>query len=296
MKTKIFTALAAGVLLLGACKGSGGSYDNEKSTNSADTASVSPAAVTAKTDKLDDAKLVKTADMRIKVKDVGKATETVTALTAKYGGMVIHHQMQTTNEGSQDLSVGNDSMMHISSFSSVADMTVNVPPNHLEDFMNQVAQIGLYVENRKMNIEDKSLDYLSSKLKRENRENAVKQEANTGEKIDPEKQLTAKDDIVDRKIANLKTDQDVKFSTVILSFYQSRTVLKEVLPSNDASAYQLPASKRLVSALIYGWSLFINLAVGFANIWVFVLAAICLWLLFRYYRRKHPAFFGTIKS
>jgi hypothetical protein len=296
MKIKILPALAVGVLLLGACKGSGVSYDKERGAESADTVSAAPRVTTAKTDKLDSVKLVKTADMRLKVKDVGKATETVTSLTAKYGGMVIHHQMQTTNEGSQDLHISNDSIMHISAFSSVADMTVNIPPSHLEDFMNQVAQVGLYVENRKMNVEDRTLDYLSSKLKRENREGLVKREANTGENIDLEKQLTAKDDIIDRKISNLKTNQDVKFSTVILSFYQSKTVIKEMLPNDDPSAYQLPASKRLLAAVIYGWSLFTDLIIGFANVWVFVLVAIGLWLLFRYYKRKHPSFFGTIKS
>ncbi len=296
MKIKILPALAVGILLLCACGGCSGGYKKENSVSSADTASLAPEQTSVKTDKLDSAKLVKTADMRLKVKDVGKATETVTTLTTKYGGMVIHHDMKSTNEGSQDLHISNDSIMHISSFSSVADMTVNIPPAHLEDFMNQIAQIGLYVDSRKMNVEDKSLDYVSSKLKRQNRETAVKQEANSSEKLDPEKQLVAKDDIVDRKISNLKTDQDVKFSTVMLSFYQSKTVIKEVVPNDDPSAYQLPASKRLVSAVIYGWSLFTDLIIDFANIWVFVLMAIALWLLFRYYKRKHPSFFGTIKS
>jgi hypothetical protein len=296
MKIKILPALAVGVLLLGACKGSGVSYDKERSAESADTAHLAPDNATAKANVSEQAKLVKTADMRLKVKDVGKATETVSSLTAKYGGMVIHHQMQTSNEGSQDLHISNDSIMHISSFSSTADMTVNIPPSHLEDFMNQVAQVGLYVENRKMNVEDRALEYLSSKLKRENREGLIKREVGASENIDTERQLAAKDDIIDRKISNLKTNQDVKFSTVILSFYQSKTMIKEMLPNDDPSAYQLPASKRLLAAVVYGWSLFTDLVIGFANVWVFVLAAIGLWLLFRYYKRKHPSFFGTIKS
>ena len=292
MKIKILPALAVGVLLLGACSGNRSKYEAVNNSSSADSASVDSKA--ADTSTAVQAKLVKTADMRFKVKDVRQASENISALTAKYNGMVMHHQMQATNEGSQDTRLGTDSIMHISLFTMVADMTVNIPPNNLENFMNQVAQLGLYIDSRKMNIDDKSLEYLSSKLKTQNKEELVKQQEKAKE--DPSRLLIAKDDIVDKKINDLKTDKDVKYSTVVLSFYQSKSVIKEVVANEDPSAYQPSFFKRLVSSFTYGWSFFAELILGVANLWAFILAAIGLWILVKYYKRKNPALFRTIKS
>ena len=38
--------------------------------------------------------------------------------------------------------------MRVTSFNTTADMTVKVPSAKLDDFMNQVAQMGIYVNNR----------------------------------------------------------------------------------------------------------------------------------------------------
>lgn len=289
MKIKILPALVVGVLLLGACKGSSSKYEAINNSSSADSVSLNKQADTSS-----QSKLVKTADMRFKVKDVRQAGENISTLTAKYNGMVMHHQMQTTNEGSQDTRLGTDSIMHISIFTMAADMTVNIPPNNLENFMNQVAQLGLYIDSRKMNIDDRSLEYLSSKLKTQNREEFVKQQVRAKE--DPARLLTAKDDIVDRKINDLKTDKDVKYSTVVLSFYQSKSVIKEVVANEDPSAYQPSFFKRLASSFSYGWSFFAEIILGIANLWAFIIAIIALWILIRYYKRRHPQLFGTIKS
>jgi len=289
MKTKILLLPLAAVLLLGACKGSGSGYNADQKADNADTVRSSVV------DTSEASKLVKTADMRFKVKDVQQTVENIAALTTKYNGIVMHHQMQATTERSQDVCISNDSVMHITSFTRVADMTVNIPPNHLEDFILQVARIGLYVNSSKMDIDDKSLEYLSSKLKQNNKAAFVARKNRNSE--DAAAALTIKDDLVDSKINNLKIDKAVKLSTLSLSFYQNNGIVKEVVANDDPSAYQLPVYKRFLGALTYGWSLFAELVIGLANAWVFlVLGGVSTWLLIRYYRRKHPAIPGAIKS
>lgn len=286
MKTKIAILLLAGGFLLGACKGSGSGYLADNKGNSADMVGA---------DALAQSKLIKTADMRFKVKDVRQTAENIAALTIKNNGMVMHHQMQANITANQDIHISNDSVVHISSINTIADMTVSIPPDYVEDFMNQVARMGIYINSRKMDIDDKSLDYLSSKLKRNNRETFVAQQNKNAEK-DASKELVMKDDIVDDKINNLKIDKESRYSTIILSFYQSNSVIKEVVANDDPSAYQLPLFKRLVNSLAYGWSVFAELVLWLANLWVFILLGIGVWLLFRFYKRKHPALFGAIKS
>lgn len=289
MKTKIVMLLLAAGFLLGGCKGSGSGYSADNKGGSADTVGV------AATDASVQSKLIKTADMHFKVKDVRQTAETIAELTAKNNGVVIHHQMQANITGNQDIRLSNDSVMHVSSFNTVADMTVNIPPDHLDDFMNQVARLGLYINSRKMDIDDKSLDYLSSKLKRNNREALVGQQDKSAES-GAAGTLGMKDDIIDNKINNLKIDKQSRYSTLVLSFYQNNSVVKETVANDDPSAYQLPLFKRLANSLVYGWSVFADLILWLANIWPFILAGIGVWMLFRFYKKKHPAWFGAIKS
>jgi len=297
MKTKIFTALMAGVLLLGACKGSGGSkYEAINNSSSADSAK-SDKETMADTSLFVQPKLVKSADMRFKVKNVQQAAEKITALTVKHNGMVMHHQMESSTQGSQDYRISGDSVRRVSAFNTNEDMTIKVPSDKLEDFMYQVAHMGTHVTFSKMDIEDKSLDYLSAKLKLNSRKELVDQQKKGKVTIkNPLNVLLLKDDMVDGQIDNLKIDAAVKFSVITLNFYESNTIIQETIANDDPAAYQLPFSKRLFNSLANGWFMFTELILAISNLWVFVLAAIGFWLLFRYYKRKHPAFFSTIKS
>jgi Domain of unknown function (DUF4349) len=295
MKTKIFTALTAGVLLLGACRGSGGSkYEAINNSSSADSASLLSQQIA---DTSVQPKLVKSADMRFKVKNVQQTAEKITALTVKNNGMVMHHQMESSAQGSQDYRISDDSIRRVSAFNTNEDMTIKVPSDKLEDFMYQVAHMGTHVTFSKMDIEDKSLDYLSAKLKLNSRKELVDQQKKGKVTIkNPLNVLLLKDDMVDGQIDNLKIDAAVKFSVITLNFYESNTIIQETIANDDPAAYQLPFGKRMFNSLSNGWFMFTEVILALSNLWVFVLAAIGLWLLFRYYKRKHPAFFGTIKS
>ncbi|WP_426584300.1 DUF4349 domain-containing protein [Mucilaginibacter sp. R-33] len=297
MKTKLFLAFLAGVLLLGACKGSNyeAIRDDKASSSSADT--VAKMTDTSKVD-IPTTKLVKTADMRFKVKSVQQTGDAIAALTARDGGMVMHHQMQANVESSQDIRVSDDSIKRVSALSTSADMTVKVPSEKLEGYMTEVAHMGMYVTLRRMDIEDRTLDYLSEKLKLKNRQDMVNQQKKGKVVIkNPVNVMLLKDDMVDQQIGNMRTDDAVKYSVLSLSFYQSNIINQEMIANDDPSAYQLPFFNRLMIALSNGWHLFVELLLGLANIWVFIVLSAVLWGLYRYYRRKHPAWFASgIKS
>ncbi|SEO47183.1 protein of unknown function [Mucilaginibacter gossypiicola] len=296
MKAKLFLALLAGVLLLGAC-GRSSKYEplREDRTSAADTAAVSADSTKVE---ITPTKLVKTADMRFKVKNVQQTGDAIAALTARDGGMVIHHQMQADVERSEDIRVSNDSVKRVSALRTNADMTVKLPSEKLESFMTEVAHMGMYVTLRKMDIEDRTLDYLSEKLKLKNRQDLVDQQKKGKVVIkNPVNVMLLKDDMVDQQIGNMRTDEAVKYSIVTLSFYQSNFINQEMIANDDPAAYQLPFVNRLAIALNNGWQLFVELILGLANLWVFITLGIGLWAMYRYYKRKHPAWFaGGIKS
>jgi uncharacterized lipoprotein YajG len=273
MKTKILIMVIAAFALLAACKGR----------------SSKAAADSLKTEFEQKKELVKTADVSFKVKDVLKTGEAIAALTDQYKGMVMHHQTQSSVKGSENVHLTNDSIMLVSAYNTTADMAVKIPSEQLEKFINQVSHMGIYVNSSKMDIEDRSLDYLSSKLKAENREELVAQQKSGKVTLKhPSEILSVKDDIVDKQINNLKTDEDVMYSTVTLNFYQSDTISKETIANNNPSAYNIPLFQRLALAFENGWAIFVDMVVGLVNLWMFILAGLAIRRIVVYYRKKMP--------
>jgi hypothetical protein len=226
--------------------------------------------------------------MIFKVKNVQKTGDSISALTNRYGGMVMHHQMHSNIVNSQDIRLSDDSVMHVSAFSTGADMTVRVPSEKLEDFMVKVSHMGMYITSRQMDIADRSLDYLSERMKLNNRRELVAQQKSGKITIkDPNAVLWLKDDLVDGQINNQRIDAAVKYSNISLNYYQSNTIVKEMVANDDPSSYQLPFFKRLGMALVNGWLMFTELILGLANLWVFVLIGIGLWMAYRVYRKRY---------
>ena len=204
--------------------------------------------------------------------------------------MVTHHQMGSTVERSEDIRLSDDSVMRVSAFNTTADMIVKIPSEKLEDFMSRISHMGIYVTSRKMDIEDKSLDYLSAKLKLKNRREMIAQQKNGKIKIkDPAAVLWLKDDMVDGQINNQKIDEAVSYSVIGLCFYQSNTIYKERIANGDPSAYKIPFGNRLLMALSNGWALFTELILGLANLWVLALTGVGIWIVVRGYKKKYPA-------
>lgn len=276
MKNKILMMLLAGITLLAACKGSG-------SSTLMDQASKDTVAQEAH----DSVKLVKTADMRFKVKNVQHAAEQISKLTEVCGGMVMHHNMQSNVISNQDILLGNDSLKKLTVYNTTADLVLKIPADVIEPFMDSLNHLGLFVENRKMDVEDRTLDYLSEKLKAKNRESSVslrskmKMTTKVADSI-----LALKDNVVDRKISNLRTNEAARFTTLSLSLYQSNTVSKEIVASDDLSTYNSSVWIRIGLALSRGWFYFSEVLVGILHLWAFILVGLAIWLGISMYRRK----------
>ena len=282
MKTRSLIMMLTGIVLLGACK-SNSKYESSETADSTHTDMAKIADTTVAP------KLVKTADIRFKVKNVQQTGENISALTTKYNGMVMHHNMTSTNEQTHDVRISDDSIMRVSAYNTTADMTVKIPTEKLDEFLTNVSHMGLHVNESKMDIEDKSLDYLEAKLKMNDRQQLITRQ-DKGKIIikSTTAVLNLKDDVVDEKIENKRIDEPVKYSVITLNFYQSNTISKEIIVNDDTSSYNLPFLSQLALAIENGWSIFSQLIIGLLNAWAFLLCGVVVWLRFRYYntRRK----------
>lgn len=284
MKNRILIILLCGAVMAASCE----KARDYKALNASTSDS---ALVAADSVSPQQPKLVKTADIRFKVKNVEQTGENITSLTTKYNGMVMHHDMTASNEQTSDTRLNNDSVMRVSRFNTTATMTVKIPSEKIEEFLDAVSHMSVYVNVRRMDIEDKSLDYLSSQMKLNSRKELVSQQK-AGRIVfkNPDAVLDLKDGLVDEQINNRKIDDQVKYSVISLDFYQSNTISKEIIVNDDPETYKLPFGNRLLIAFGDGWSIFKELVILLANMWVFIIAGIGLWIAIRWYKQKNTKF------
>ncbi|MVN90348.1 DUF4349 domain-containing protein [Mucilaginibacter aquatilis] len=288
MKMSNLLVLLAVLCLFGACKGGmDKSSSSDQSSASADTISDNSETLISSNEQAG-RKIVKTAQMRFKVSNVQASGEKVGTIARTHGGMITHYNMESTVTNDEDMRTNDiDSLKHIAAFTLTADITVQVPPQNLESFLNDVSRLGVYINVRKMDIEDKTLDYLSNQLKHQNRMIIDhKQDKWKPTVKETDAMLKLKDDMADEKVANARIDNSIKYSVVELSLYQSNTISQEIIANNNTGAYQLPIVNRLWLAITDGWELFASLFIGLMHLWVFVVLGIGGLLVYRAYKRK----------
>ena len=156
--------MLTGTVLLGACKGH--SYESA-GTASADT-------VRADSTTTEHDKLVKTAEINFKVTDVQQGTEKIIAMAKNLKGLITHRQTEAEAVEKTDIYLNNDSLLRITSVSITGNITVKIPSPQLDSFVNRINHMALYVNNQRIDVTDKTLDYQSSAMKLKDRINFVK--------------------------------------------------------------------------------------------------------------------------
>lgn len=107
MKSTFFLAFVALVALSFGCQNRSSDQFQRLEKDLNDTTSLSDVSG-------DSVKLVKTADINVKVTNVEQSTRTVSALAHKYGGMVYYQDFKSVEGRSKELKVSDDSLLVIS--------------------------------------------------------------------------------------------------------------------------------------------------------------------------------------
>lgn len=205
----------------------------------------------------------------------------------------MNHHLRSEVERLKEVELDDDSVMRVSVFNTHADMTVKVPAEYLTAFVTAVNRLGVYTTVSDMDIEDNTLTYLESQLRMDSRKEVVKQQKQGTIKLkNPQDVLIFKDALVDEQINTKRIDAAVKYSTVSLSFFENNTIMKERIPNTNPAVYNIGFGLRLKQAIVNGMHIFAEVFIALANLWVFVIMALAMWMIYRYYKRRHPALFA----
>jgi len=233
-------------------------------------------------------KIIKTADMRFRVKDVQSSKEKLTGIIRNMGGNLSEFSIQSNVQQTEKVKYSADSLLELTAYTTEGMLVAKVPSDKLDDFTNQVVKLSVFVDQQSLKMDDQSVAYLANKLKNINRAEAVEQLNKHASKKsnNVETALLLKDDYVDKKIENLLIDNKVKYSNITLNFYQDNAVRKQLVANDDLYDYRPGFGNRIVLNLQNGWVIFVEIILALTNLWVLILLAVAGFFIFRRYKRQ----------
>lgn len=240
-----------------------------------------------------ESKIIKTADMRFRVKDVQHTKERLSAILKAEGGTIAEFSINSNIMKSEKVKYTADSLLELTAYRTEGVIMAKVPSEKLDDFTNKVAGMAVFVDNQSMKFDDQSLSYLTNELKSMNKAEAVaslqKQElkkntAASSKNIN--QQLALKDQYVDQKVQNMAINNRVQYSDVSLSFYQDNTVKQLIVANDEFSDYRPPFFQRVVLNLQNGWFIFKEFVLLLLNIWSILVLIAAGYFGYRYYNKR----------
>lgn len=243
------------------------------------------------TDSLLSEKIIKTADMRFRVKDVQSTKEKLSSAIKAEGGAIAEFTVQSNIQQTEKVKYSTDSLLELTSYRTEGLIIAKVPSEKLDEFTNKVAKMAVFVDQQSLKMDDQSIVYLSNKLKNENRVEVVAQLNKHANKKsnNVETSLSFKDDYVDKKVENLMIDSKVQYSTITLNFYQDNTVKSILVGNDDLYSYRPNFFTRLGLSFQNGWYIFKEFILVAMNLWVWILIGAVAFFSFKYYRKRKIA-------
>ena len=247
-------------------------------------------------DTIMESQVIKTADMKFRVKDVQNTKEKISAILKAEGGAIGEVSINSNIQNTEKVKYSTDSLLELTAYRTEGLMVARVPSEKLDDFTNQVARMAVFVDHQSLKFDDQSLIYLTRELKSINRKEAVAliekkadrkdQKKKVITSADVSKSLALKDEYVDQKMQNMAIESRVQYSDVTLNFYQDHTVKQIVVGNDNLSDYRPPFFQRVVINLQNGWLIFKELILMLVNIWSILLLIAIGYFTYRYYRKQ----------
>ena len=244
-----------------------------------------------KADSSSTAKIIKTTDIRFRVKDAWKTKREISARIKQYGGTLVEAAVENRIQQQDKVKYSADSLSEITLYNTEGRITAKIPAENLDQFTDDIVAHADFVDQQSLLFDDQSIDYLANKAKARNRSEAVTSigKNDVKEKNVISKTLDLKDAYVDKQTSNFQIDSKVKSSTVTLSFYQGNTIKKIMIANDNLGDYRPGFLKRLNLSLLNGWFILTEFLLILANIWTLIVLALVIYFGIIYYKKTRPA-------
>jgi hypothetical protein len=262
-------------------------------TADAKEATSSSAAVEPKNSKR---KVIRTADIKFKVKNVPKSTYAIEDATTKFGGFVTYTNLESNISNTDETKVSQDSTLITTKYTVVNDITIRVPNTRLDTVIKTIAKQIDFLDYRLIKADDVTLQLLSNEMAQNRSKNSEKRIEkaidNKGKKlnqiIDAEDHLDDKKEVNDtKKLENLSLKDQVNFSTLSLKIYQNQAVKQEMIANEKSiNAYRPNIGLQIWDSLKTGWFMLEGTIAFIVQLWGIALIGFLAWFGYKKFIRK----------
>ena len=240
-------------------------------------------------------RMIRTANIRFKVSNVIKSTYSIENIVIAHNGFVENTNLTSQINRTKSTRVKVDSMLLTTYYTVINTLVLRVPNTELDATLREIAQHVEFMDYRIINAKDVTLDLLSKNLEQAR---LARYDSRMRSAIDNQKRLndvgTAEDNLLRRqlqadeaKLANLRTLDQIKFSTITLSLYQNENIKYEVIAKEKTiKAYSIPFGVRFIDALKFGWNIVVEIFLFLVNIWSIILIGTFVFLAVKYFEKR----------
>jgi hypothetical protein len=111
-------------------------------------------------------KFLRTADIKLKVKNVANSTENIENATNKFGGFVTYTNLESNINEKTETRVSQDSILETLKYTVTNTMTIRVPSTKLDTLVKTIAKEIDFLDARLIKAEDVTLLLLSNEMAR----------------------------------------------------------------------------------------------------------------------------------
>ena len=299
--------ISCGVLLLAmaySCKQANHESENASSDISADSTLISSSAAKVKTG--DARKVIRTAALKIKVKDVTKSTYTIENVVDKkilrqnvvdkFGGFVTFTDLKSIINEKNETRVSQDSILETTKYTVENDIVIRVPNTKLDTVLQSLRKEINFLDSRKITQEDVSLQILANKMavnRSATNEKRLEKAIDTkGKKlnqiVEAEENLASKKEENDNKtLNNLAIDDKINFSTITISLYQREMIKNELYASEkNINKYRPHLGLQILDSLKTGWFMLEGIIAFIVQLWALILIGALSWIGYKRFFKK----------
>ena len=289
--------ISCGVLLVAlaySCKQANHESENASSDISADSTLISSSAAKVKTG--DARKVIRTAALKIKVKDVTKSTYVIENVVDKFGGFVTFTDLKSVINDKNETRVSQDSILETTKYKVENNIVIRVPNTKLDTVLQSLRKEINFLDSRKITQEDVSLQILANKMavnRSATNEKRLEKAIDTkGKKlnqiVEAEENLASKKEENDNKtLNNLAIDDKINFSTITISLYQREMIKNELYASEkNINKYRPHLGLQILDSLKTGWFMLEGIIAFIVQLWALILIGALSWIGYKSFFKK----------
>ncbi|HMG82217.1 MAG TPA: DUF4349 domain-containing protein [Ferruginibacter sp.] len=314
MKFIITTAFIAGAIFMSSCDGGStttpvadtATTDSTAISNTADEKTATdPNSIDTKSPSLLNGniqrKLIKTVGYDFKVAAVEKTAYEIDAIVKQMNGYATNATLKNEIVNEQTFPYSKDSLLQVSTYNTINNMTIYVPAPLLDSMMQLIQQKIGFLNSRDISVEDVSLKMM------ENEMDINTQNKYTGKmqsQIDKGHNKLTQIDTVQKNILstdlqgnstvidNISMNDRVKYSQVNISLSQNTMITKTVIPNTNIMLLYKPSFvTRAQEAIENGFENCLDIIVDALNIWFVFVLMFLVWVAIK----KRKLLFGWVR-